>query len=69
MPKEQNQGQSKSHEATRLNPVSGQTESKSFTQEEWRQRDKTEGWERPDEVEDTGEEVETDGGDDEADEP
>ena len=40
-------GQQKSHVATRVNPATGQQETKTFTQEEWRNRDKSEGWNRP----------------------
>ena len=50
-------GQQKSHTATRVNPETGQTETREFTQAEWRDRDKAEGWTRPDEAEGT------DGGD------
>jgi hypothetical protein len=45
-------GQGKTHTATRVNPDTGVSESKDFTQAEWRARDKTEGWERLDGVED-----------------
>jgi hypothetical protein len=48
-------GQQKTHTATRINPESGVSESKDFTQAEWRQRDKTAGWTRPDGVEDDDE--------------
>jgi hypothetical protein len=51
MAKDQNQGQQKPHEATRTNPTTGEVETRTFTQEEWRNRDKTEGWTRPDEAE------------------
>lgn len=43
-----NPGQSKSHTATRTNPTTGEVETRVFTQEEWRRRDKSEGWTRPD---------------------
>lgn len=39
-----NRGQEKVHEA--VNPTTG--EKRTFTQREWRERDKSEGWERPD---------------------
>ena len=39
-------GQKKSHEATRT-LADGTVETRTFTQEEWRNRDKSEGWERP----------------------
>lgn len=41
-------GQQKTHTATRVNPDTGQTEIKEFTQEQWRNRNKSEGWTRPD---------------------
>lgn len=47
-----NKGQQKSHVATRTNPTTGEVEQRTFTQQEWRNRDKTEGWERPDGDED-----------------
>jgi hypothetical protein len=50
-------GQSKVHTATRVNPTTQETESRDFTQEEWRNRDKSEGWTRPE-----GETETTDGG-------
>lgn len=40
-------GQQKVHIATRVNPA-GETEQREFTQEQWRNRDKAEGWTRPD---------------------
>lgn len=46
-------GQQKTHEATRTNPVTGEKETRTFTQEEWRNRDKSEGWERPEDEGDT----------------
>jgi hypothetical protein len=51
--KDENKGQQKQHVATRVNPTTGETETKTFTQQEWRQRDKSEGWSRP-ESEDEG---------------
>lgn len=45
-------GLSKTHTATRTNPDTGATESKDFTQQEWKDRDKSEGWTRPDEADD-----------------
>jgi hypothetical protein len=44
-------GQQKSHTATRTNPDTGATETREFTQAEWRARNKSEGWTRPDEDE------------------
>lgn len=46
--KDENRGQSKVHEAHRTNPDTGQPETKTFTQAEWKQRDKSEGWSRDD---------------------
>jgi hypothetical protein len=46
-PHDSNKGQQKSHVATRTNPTTGEVEQREFTQQEWRNRDKTEGWERP----------------------
>lgn len=40
-------GQQKIHTATRVNPATGETETREFTQEQWRARDKSEGWTRP----------------------
>lgn len=42
-------GQQKTHTATRPNPTdpAGAPETREFTQEEWRNRDKSEGWTRP----------------------
>ena len=51
-PEKQAAGQQKVHQATRLNPDTGATETKDFTQEAWRGRDKSEGWTRPDGIED-----------------
>lgn len=41
-------GQDKVHTATRTNPDTGEVETKDFTQAEWRARNKSEGWTRPD---------------------
>lgn len=48
MKPEQAPGQQKPHDATRTNPTTGEIENRTFTQEEWRNRDKAEGWTRPD---------------------
>lgn len=48
-------GLQKSHEATRTNPETGQVETRQFTQAEWKARNRSEGWERPD-----GDEAEAD---------
>jgi hypothetical protein len=40
-------GQQKTHTAIRVNPATGATETQEFTQEQWRQRDKSAGWTRP----------------------
>lgn len=63
---EQNKGQSKTHEATRTNPTTGEVETRTFTQAEWKARDKSEGWTRPDDVD--GDEAE-DGAADEPSDP
>jgi hypothetical protein len=55
MAEQPNKGQSKVHTAKRTNPETGQPETREFTQEEWRNRDKSEGWTRP-EGEDEAEE-------------
>lgn len=44
-------GQQKVHTATRINPETGAVETRDFTQEEWRNRDKSEGWTRPEDSE------------------
>ena len=46
MPQDKGKGQEKLHQATRTNPETGETESKEFTQTEWRDRDKAAGWTR-----------------------
>lgn len=48
-------GQQKVHTATRVNPDTGETESKDFDQAAWRARDKSEGWTRPEGDEEGGE--------------
>lgn len=49
-------GYDKPKEATRVNPTTGETETRTFAnQDEWKKRDKTEGWERPE-----GDDAETD---------
>jgi len=45
-------GQEKLHAATRTDAVTGEVETKVFTQAEWKARDKAEGWTRDDGVED-----------------
>jgi len=39
-------GQEKLHTATRTDSVTGEVETKVFTQAEWKARDKAEGWTR-----------------------
>ena len=45
-------GQEKLHTATRTDSVTGEVETKVFTQTEWKARDKSEGWTRDDSLED-----------------
>jgi hypothetical protein len=59
---DQNRGQQKVHTATRTNPDTGQPETRDFTQAEWRERDKSEGWTRPEGDDEGGDAGDTSGG-------
>jgi hypothetical protein len=52
-PSQDASGQQKSHTATRT--VNGVEETRDFTQQQWRERDKTEGWQRPEDTTTEGE--------------
>jgi hypothetical protein len=56
-------GQQQVHTATRTNPATGEIETREFTQEQWRARDKADGWTRP-EDDGTDSDEPTDGGSD-----